>query len=304
MKKSLGKQDYYNDYVQSVEDDIKNTEQRLYELRTSRLHLIELIQTNIFPDAYVSGKGIKTPIEYLAYFIKSKDMFRTYKVNEIEITNKDGETHENNMFLMGTLVNVSKYNRAIKEAEDKIEEVRTHRMDYDTYKAILDTYDNLLVCYLLDGKIYPFGSGIGTIYLREKKRNYNKKVVDYRASLKEKARLIANGEIPFNKEDKEKTEAEGKVYNGKDWLIYRYEEFSYWLFWSKNKYVKNSIFYSFVPSKANNTGMVMEELEKEENFNLIPNLKIGFIEMIHLARRINPMQHLKYRQNRSDLKSA
>jgi len=293
--KSIGKQEFYSNYIATLKSDKKVKEQRLFELRNSRYHLINLIEDKQFIDAYVVLPHLKAPIEYMAYFYKVKDAQRHFKLNECSIIDENKVEHEYSMFLKGSLYNVMRYNRVIKDVEEQIEEIDSFDIDYNTHKMIVDTHDHLLAGYLLDGKHYSFGFNIGSLFIKEKSRNFDKKVVDRGKTNKEKQRLIANGMIPYRKEDAEKAAANGEEYHGVKYLIYNYEPKSYWLMWGKLGMIRNMILYSFVPTHANNTGQSIYDLEKNIKFHSIPNCRVGFKQMIHLARRMNPKQAQLYR---------
>lgn len=296
MKKSIGKASFYDHFISELNKDIESKKQRLFELRNSRIRLMNVIEDKKFNDAYVILSGYD-PVEYMAYFYRIKDMQRNFKLDELKVVNKDNLIHTHSMFLKASIYNIMKYNRAIKDTEDILEELESCIISYDIYKAILDTHDNLLARYLLDGKRYSIGSGIGTIYITEKDRNYKKKVINHEASNRERKRLIAEGLIPFKKEEYEKALVEGREYNGVEWLIYFYDEKSYWLHWKKSRFIKNIILYSLTPTHANNTDQSIYELQDTIKFENIPNYKIGFEQMIHLCRRMNPDQTRLYRNN-------
>ena len=296
MKKSVGKTDYYNHFLASLKIDIEAKKKRLLGLRTSRIGLIDIIEDNKFSDAYVVLPSHE-PIEYMAYFYRIKDMQRHFKLNECSVINNEEEEHTHSMFLIGVLYNTMKYNRAIVDIEEQIEELYSYEISNDIYRGILDTYDALLAGYLLDGKNYPVGSGIGSLYIREKNRSYRKKVVNYEASNKERIRLLEEGLIPYRKKDEDKAIAEGREYKGIKWLIYWYDKTSYWLNWQKSKFVKNVILYKFVPTIRNHTEQSVYDLAKQIKFENIPNYKLGFTQMIQMCIRMNPDQAKIYRNN-------
>lgn len=296
MKKSIGRNEFYKFYIDNLNEDIEIKEKKRDNIYHARYDLISLIQNDKFSNAVIIFEN-KEPVNFIEYFINIKTSVWNFKVTSCKVLNEDGEDHEYSLFLRGTIYNVIKYNRVLKDLEDQLEELESYKVDKETYLTVLDVHDQLFLRFLLDGKVYNFGAGLGRVFIREKERDYRKKIVNYELSNKEKKRLLAEGKIPFKKEDAIKAAEEGREYKGVEWLIYRYEKFSYWLFWSKERFVKNVVLYSFVPNNMNHTGESVYDLEKKVSFSSIPNLKLGLLKMIHMCRRMDEEHILKWRKN-------
>ena len=155
MKKSLGKADFYNHYIEAIESEIKDKKRKIFEFRSSKDNLVQMIEDRKFEDAYITIENYE-PVEYMAYFFRAKDMRRTFKLEDCVILTGNNVEHEHNTYLKGVIYNIIKYNNLIKKFEESIEELEHYVIPYNKYKAIIDVHDNLLVKFLLDGKRYLF----------------------------------------------------------------------------------------------------------------------------------------------------
>lgn len=141
---------------------------------------------------------------------------------------------------------------------------------YWMYKEVLARFNKKAADAIIFGKALNFGSRIGNLLIKKIRRNYKKPMVDWGASKRLKAELIATGQVP---------QSTGNP-NGPAWLIYFSDPWYLRWAWVKKDVcrVKYSSAYKFTPTsdrskKANNTDLS----------------KLGNKGKLALAVRLNPM---------------
>jgi hypothetical protein len=116
----------------------------------------------------------------------------------------------------------------------------TGDVEYETFKAVLKDYYKAITDAVVEGSTVKLPGHIGKLTSKTIKRNFNKKRINYPASLKYRQQLISEGKTPREKGSEE----------GEDWLIY-YTDSSYKrIFWDRRGAVnfKNFIFYGLKPA--------------------------------------------------------
>lgn len=110
--------------------------------------------------------------------------------------------------------------------------------DYRKYVAKYYMYGVQKCC--IEGYAYHYGYGIGDLSINRWKFHEGAKTnkfVDYRATREAKAKLIAEGKIPYNKKDAEVYKLRGIKYNGVPYVVYKNNKVMYDINISNNKYI-------------------------------------------------------------------
>jgi len=302
MMRSLNNRGFYDQYIDSIKKELESLEIRIRNIKESRYHLITLIQKRNFDDAYVKFSDEKTSVEYLAYLEKVKFNQKIYKFEKCSVIYNNGEEYEHGAFLRSILHNITKYNREICRLEDEYEELKKYNISSDLHKEILKAYDYLLTGYLIDGNIYSMGCNMGNLYIKRKKNTYRRKIIDFGKSYKERQRVIDEGLIPYRKKDEEEAAAKGEEYNGVKWLLYRFTDYNYWLEWHhKDEAFPNIDVYSFAPSMFNNDRRPSDKIKESVEFKNILDLKVGFVQKMHIAIELNEHQSEIYNREQNPL---
>lgn len=113
-------------------------------------------------------------------------------------------------------------------------------VEYEKFKAVIKEYYKSIVLSVIDGETVKLPGRLGSIGSKTIKRNFDKKRINYPASLKYRKELLAQGKTPREKGGTE----------GEDWLIY-YTDSSYKrIFWDRRGALnfKNFIFYGLKPA--------------------------------------------------------
>lgn len=177
--------------------------------------------------------------------------------------------------------------------KQKLEDLEQHysilqKINVELYSEILLEFNKNIMIEILKGFKYNLKHCLGTIFVEFKRRNFNKKVVDWGKSNKLKAQLIEEGYTPKSLDNP----------NGQEWLLYRTDNGNLWLMWVKIasiiKHINKDIIdnYSFIPTQfvngknRNNKELfysTFKSIDEITNSNLIGN-----VEKLQLIRIIEP----------------
>lgn len=164
---------------------------------------------------------------------------------------------------------------------------------YWMFREILLRHNKKAADAIIFGDVFNLGNHVGRILIKKIKRNYDKPVVDWGASRKEKKKLIEEGKLLYEewyelngqKVDKQTRGAVKKNNGGEKWMIYFNDPYYFRWAWSKKRVcrVKNQTVYKFLPT--NNRSKAAGDFSLE---------KLGNKGKLTLANKLNPLLHLRY----------
>lgn len=175
---------------------------------------------------------------------------------------------KNNYKLTSNLFNLVKLAK-------KQERLYILRKEFDLYDKILSTKFTDYARYvrlffvevhkkmILDGCAYHFGQGIGDLIICRVKTTNKRPLIDYQATKKKKAEIIANGGRLYNKEEAKFCEDNGLEYDGQDGRVYLNREYRYELLLA-HRHFKDAYDFEYKPQDY-----ISPELRKFTNDTLI-----------------------------------
>lgn len=121
------------------------------------------------------------------------------------------------------------------------------QLTFDDYKKCLFDFYCQVHKIILNGGIYKFSHGIGTIRFRKFTFNENYRSIDFAATRKRKQELIDAGYTPYNKSDAATAEAEGREYNGVPYLVSKNSKYGYSVKIENSLIIQHRLPYDFKP---------------------------------------------------------
>lgn len=188
------------------------------------------------------------------------------------------------------LINI---NRQIQLLNDKL-------MFFNKYKDIsknmvyyiISKINKYYESALLEGEHIHLGNHIGFIKVTPKKV---KGKTNWNASFEYRDMLIADGKIPYKKEDAIKAKKAGIKYEGVRWFVYYENEIQHYINWYCYGKLPNKQFYTFKPARYNKTNKKISDIKKEiSSIKELDNLKLGIVNKLNIALDINELQFVKY----------
>jgi hypothetical protein len=199
----------------------------------------------------------------------------------------------------------------IQESKELLEIIKVRKnLSYIEYKAIVQRYYEGVIQEVLRGSLYKFGHGIGMFYLerfksapREKRRINPDGVIDWVATRKAKEELIANGKIPYRREDELACKRLGKPYNGVKYLVLRNDEYVTRMYWS-NTALGN--FRDILPEQIKKHETNFEEYKKRYNSvdEVITDSSITFGKRLGIIRELYKSYTINYIRNEEEQPAA
>lgn len=157
--------------------------------------------------------------------------------------------------LKATISGIVEVNKSLIKMRKELESINDSEMDKDLFKEIIYRFNTKISDEILKGYIFRPGHGIGNIRIKKVRTdNRKKKRVNWNESNKLKAKIIAEGGLPFKVTERD---AEGKPIannGGVKWLVYFDTLVDYLWHWGKK--TANSLnvpYYKFSPTQYNNT---------------------------------------------------
>jgi hypothetical protein len=141
----------------------------------------------------------------------------------------------------------------------------TYARDYNigekVFKRVIDKFNQRVIEYLLSGGEFNPGNNLGRFRIVRIRRNFNKKVVDWKASYAYKAELEENGYQPRS-----------ATVDGYDWLVFFTDDHYYRYYWRKSACkIPNKSVYRFDPTEYNKRKLG-QKAKTDKGFEfLIPN---------------------------------
>ena len=147
-------------------------------------------------------------------------------------------------------------NKALQIIDDKLAKLKIKTsLKYKDYALVVKGFNKKIGNQMLLGYTMNLGNA-GLFGVRIKKNLYGVNRVDWAASNKLKADIIARGGIPFEAIEYDSTTGKKTSDNGGEhWLITHAKESDIWLYWDKfSCHLKNKAFYSFKYTYGGNEG--------------------------------------------------
>lgn len=146
---------------------------------------------------------------------------------------------------------------------------------YWMFKEVIARYNKKTADAIIFGQVLNFDNKIGNLLIKKIRRNYEKPVVDWGASKKEKKKILAEGGTLWSEQNP----------SGEKWMIYHSDPWYLRFAWVKKRVcrVKNQTVYKFVPTSNRS------KTEGDNN-----PAKLGNKGKLALAQKINPTLHLLY----------
>ena len=193
-----------------------------------------------------------------------------------------------------TLKEIKEINRYIQLIGDKLEFLERYKnLSRNVIFYILTQCNNFYQHEILRGESVHLGHHIGFIKVTPK--NVSGKI-NFIESFKYKELLIKEGKIPYNKKDALRAKKAGKEYNGVKWFVYYENDIQHYINWyCYSLKLPNKDYYSFNPTKYNNTGLTVDKLAKKyTTIESMRKLKLGIVNKLSLLLDTNEMQFVKY----------
>lgn len=205
------------------------------------------------------------------------------------------------IFINGIIDNYFNIITEIKDLTRKLQLI-TDKLEFFTrYKGlsknvvyyILSQNNRYYEKLILDGETIYLGNHMGNIKVVPKKVNGK---TNWHESFAYRDKLVAEGKIPYNKEDHLKAKANGETYDGVKWFIKYENDIQHYINWyAYSKQLLNKDVYTFSPARYNKTGMTTTSIKEQvTSIKELDNLKLGIVNKLNLGLDINEMQFLKY----------
>lgn len=111
------------------------------------------------------------------------------------------------------------------------------------YNSVVRDFNERAMEEVFKGKVWDLGSNLSAIWIARFERTFKRRRIDWNASNKLKAELLAEGKTLFSKENQ----------SGEMWLVYCTDDDYYRFFWNKIRAnVSNKTAYSFRPTEGPN----------------------------------------------------
>ena len=173
-------------------------------------------------------------------------------------------------------------------------------LTFDEYKTYLFDYYCQVHKIILEGNIYKFGHGIGTIRFRKFVFNENYRSIDFDATRKRKQELINAGKKVYNKLEAINAKAQGKEYDGIPYVVYKTNNYGYSLKLENSIIIKDRLPYDFKPVSYINSkyrgydyNQIIEKFCKTEDD--INYLQVDLRTKLALLLIINPGVSLRFK---------
>lgn len=181
----------------------------------------------------------------------------------------------------------------------RIAKIKT-QLTFDDYKKCLFDYYCQVHKIILNGEMYKFSHGIGTIRFRKFTFNENYRSIDFAATRKRKQELIDAGYIPYNKSDAATAQAEGKEYDGIPYIVSKNCKYGYSIKMENSLLIKDRLPYDFKPVSYINAkyrNMTYEEIlnkfcKTEDDINY---LQVDLRTKLSLLLLMNPGKSLNFK---------
>lgn len=275
--------DGYNLHIKQIEDKLVKFNTRLLDISEQKEYLFGVISSN--ESTYKSG-GLD--IDELVWGNRNKFNIRLVKHYKFNTSNES--------VLQSYIIAYMNLLRSEKVCIEAISQYSMLKVPMKFYKFVSTELNLEFSKSILMGNNIEMGSGVGTLCIKEKQRDFARencrKTIDWKESNVLRRYLIAEGKIPYDK---------NTAPDGIKWHVYRTDDYSYWWWWKyRSNFHANDVFYKFTPTKFIN-GVAREIENFKKNFNTIEKILdttlLGNIDKLYKIRELNPAHMLRYRAN-------
>jgi hypothetical protein len=157
--------------------------------------------------------------------------------------------------LKATISGIVEVNKALIKMRKELDIINKSEMDKDLFKEIIYRFNTKVSDEILKGYVFRPGFGIGNTRIKKVRTdNRKKKRVNWNESNKAKAKIIAEGNIPFKVTERDEDGKPTANNGGIKWLVYFDTLFDYLWHWGKKTATSLNVpYYKFRPTKYNNT---------------------------------------------------
>lgn len=215
-------------YYNSMKDAITLKHKEAVEAFTSLKSLLETTYKELLSCLDVYKNNFKVNLNDYPEFVENRYIDGTFlKVAKGMFINRS-----NNYQLVSDLFDLYNYARQQKEKHDLMHQIEIYEkllnLSLKEYTEILRTYmTEVHKKLILEGNGYVFGENIGWICINRCLINKARPKLDYAATKKRKAELIAQGKRLYNKEEADWCIKNGIEYKAEDYRVFINKEYCY-----------------------------------------------------------------------------
>lgn len=203
------------------------------------------------------------------------------------------------------LYNLYKLARQQKDLNKLHQEKRKYEQMLDLtlkqYAQVLETfYNEVHKKMIIEGKGYVFESTIGWLCINRCKLKVGKsKFLDYQATKRNKAKLLAEGKRLYNKEEAEYAARTGQPYDGVDYRVYRNDEYCYEIPIINSKLGVGRYKFECANRRGYTEGKTNADMINECNsdLNKICELPIDIKRKLYLCLEVDDLLYLNFIRN-------
>jgi len=214
-EKSL--RDYYETYKAKASGDVLYFASKVRTYNIKRHGYRQTISANILKYKELGIKLVDYPFEY------GMGIYKDGKLNKAAVKLLDKVTTDEDKKLVNDLILYTNIIKLLHDTKILLEETENRdKLTYDEYSDYVLKYYGEVTKQLFEGYGYNMNYHIGMLFyervdLPEKER----KVLDYAATNKAKAKLITEGKKPYEKKMADLYAARGLRYDGVPYAVYR-----------------------------------------------------------------------------------
>lgn len=296
--KTVGLDEFYSDFISGIDEELKSinkTLTRLYKEKDSIVKNILNDYNQIKGSYYMNDSLIYTPVELEVFLDKYSSS------NESDITPAGKSNTFFNKRLVSRLKRLRKVNYKVKSLENDVIELEDCKLSKYKYSEVSKLYNDWSSRFCLDGGAAVFAEGMGRVHIQNVVRTYREDrapKVNNKASQDYKKVLIKNGKTPYVKADHEKAIAEGKDYDGVEWLIYHYEDTYLYIKWLRGNH-KDTTGYKFIPARGNHAFKTVEDavgyIHDVDDIDAFFDKPLGFVNRMNILKNAIPNYLSKFR---------
>lgn len=166
---------------------------------------------------------------------------------------------------------IAEINKKLNKSIKDLKAYKCKLLDWKTFKNCLELINKKISNEILKGYSFNFGSGISKIRIKKHfTTEKSKKRIDWKASLKLKEELIAQGKLPFQVTEYDSSKRPITDNGGEKWFIYHSHAVTYSWHWEKYLCkILNKRLYSFRPTVNSNTKGGKYELGNANKLHLL-----------------------------------
>lgn len=236
-------------------------------------HIVEQYNSALKADEEAINGEIKSyntskdyVLEKISHFKNYIETFTNINYNQISTLNRaipeksirllTGQIGFDPNTLRRSLNVIVEINKQLEKLEEELNEVKASILTNEISKEILYKFNEKLSNEIvMKGYTFALGFQMGNIRIKKVRCDRRvKKRIDWGATNKKKAEIIASGGLPYKVEERNEAGEITKDNGGIPYFVYHTNDFDYLWHWNKKRVtVLNSAYYKFRPTYYNNT---------------------------------------------------